>query len=104
MDNYELDLLEELEEEFGNYKKESKYETLLSNVSLSHKQYQLIFEQRWKTPDTRRFANEAGDVLASGEHFVLISVLESVLKIRVATSSEALDLADEVIDKCYPQN
>ncbi len=103
--NYdEAELLEELDEQLEDYKRESKFRLLLSNVSLSYDQYHRIYEQRYKTPDTRRFSNERGDVFASGEHFVLISVLENVLKIRVATSSEALDLADEVIDRCYPQN
>ena len=105
MNDYdEAELLEEIQEEFDRYKRGSRYEALLSNVSLSHSQYQRIYEQRYRTPDTRRFASERGDVFASGEHFVLISVLENVLKIRVATSSDALDLADEVIDRCYPQN
>lgn len=104
MDYDEAELLEEIDEQLGNYKRESRFRSVLSNISLSYDQYQRIYEQRYRTPDTRRFANERGDVFASGEHFVLISVLENVLKIRVATSSEALDLADEVIDRCYPQN
>lgn len=75
----------------------TKNNTQAALPTLNREQYEMIEEQFFRTPDTRRGDY---DMTATGEHYMLIHTL-GLVGVRCYSREEALNEAEKIVDGEY---
>lgn len=78
---------------FIHYKEQNN----MNKPKLTREKYEMIENQYFVTPDTRKFDY---DLTATGSHYMLMHILNQV-GVRVYTREEALDEAEKIINGEY---